>query len=146
VQANAAAAVYCVLTYLAGIQERVLEQVVANFGLQIITGPIAALWRCQASGAKETSALLGHYAASSGSGLLDSPPLNMRPIVCSETSVSYYQYTLRDSPDKCSSHLVCSRPDTAQVGASSTVFLVSCLQLTNFTPFGFRVSVFLTPE
>ena len=114
-QTNAAAALYYVLTYLAGIQERVLEQVVANFGLETITGPITSVWRCQASGSKQTSAPLGHYAASSGIGFLDSRPLNMRPIGSPETSQSYYQYTLRNSPEERSSHLVCRRPDTAQV-------------------------------
>jgi len=55
VQANAAAALYCVLTYLAGIQESVLEQVVVSLGLETVTGPTASVWRCQASGAKQTS-------------------------------------------------------------------------------------------
>jgi hypothetical protein len=112
-QANVAAALFCVLTYLAGIQERLLEQVVANFGFKTVTGPITSLWRCQASGAKQTSALLGHYAASSGIGFLDSRHLNMPPIGSPETSTSYYQYTLRKSPEERSSHLVCRRPDTA---------------------------------
>jgi hypothetical protein len=62
----------------------------------------------------------GYYSAGSGNSLptfrynvsvpssrlfLDSLPLQMGPISCPETSVRNYNYSLRNNPDKGSSHL-----------------------------------------
>jgi hypothetical protein len=63
---------------------------------------------------------LGYYAASSGhllptfrdnlsvpsSGVLDSRPLKMSPIICPETSLRDYNYSLRNNPEERSSHLL----------------------------------------
>ena len=63
----------------------------------------------------EMRALLRCYAAYSQESRKDPWPSKMGPIGCPETSVKNCRYTLRDTPDKRRSHLLCGRSPKSQI-------------------------------
>jgi hypothetical protein len=88
----------------------------------VMIGRLVALWipnftlSCRNETFAENLDLQRYYAASSGNNLptflgnLSVPfsglTMRMGPIACSETSVTYYQYSLRNNPEERSSQLL----------------------------------------